>query len=59
MDLNVRVKEKMTGNLSIGGGYSSVDKLMAIAEVTQGNLGGRGQLLSFKVQWGSTGGCIW
>jgi outer membrane protein insertion porin family len=54
MDLNIRVKEKMTGNLSIGGGYSSVDKLMAIAEVTQGNLGGRGQLLKFKVQWGST-----
>jgi outer membrane protein insertion porin family len=54
MDLNIRVKEKMTGNLSIGGGYSSVDKLMGIAEVTQGNLGGRGQLLKFKLQWGST-----
>jgi len=54
MDLNVKVKEKMTGNLSVGGGYSSVDKLMAIVEVTQGNLGGRGQLLKFKVQWGST-----
>lgn len=54
MDLNIRVKEKMTGNLSIGGGYSSVDKLMAIAEITQGNLGGRGQLLKFKVQWGAT-----
>jgi outer membrane protein insertion porin family len=54
MDLNIRVKEKMTGSLSIGGGYSSVDKIMGIAEVTQGNLGGRGQLLKFKVQWGST-----
>jgi outer membrane protein insertion porin family len=54
MDLNVKVKEKMTGNLSLGGGYSSVDKLMAVAEVTQGNLGGRGQLLKFKVQWGHT-----
>ena len=54
MDLNIRVKEKMTGNLSIGGGYSSVDKLMGIAEVTQGNLGGRGQLLKLKVQWGQT-----
>jgi len=54
MDLNIKVKEKMTGNLSIGGGYSSVDKLMAIAEITQGNLGGRGQLLKFKVQWGHT-----
>ena len=54
MDLNIRVKEKMTGSLSIGGGYSSVDKIMGIAEITQGNLGGRGQLLKFKVQWGST-----
>ena len=54
MDLNIRVKEKLTGNLSVGGGYSSVDKLMATAEITQGNLGGRGQLLKFKVQWGST-----
>ena len=55
MDLNVKVKEKMTGTLSIGGGYSSVDKLVGIAEVTQGNLGGRGQLLKFKTQVGGTG----
>jgi outer membrane protein insertion porin family len=54
MDLNVRVKEKMTGTMSVGGGYSSVDKLVGIAEITQGNLGGRGQLLKFKTQWGST-----
>jgi len=54
MDLNVKVKEKLTGTFSIGGGYSSVDKLMAIAEISQGNLGGRGQLLKFKTQWGST-----
>jgi outer membrane protein insertion porin family len=53
MDLNVKVKEKMTGMLSLGGGYSSVDRLVGIAEVTQGNLGGRGQLLKFKTQWGS------
>jgi outer membrane protein insertion porin family len=52
LDFNVKVKEKLTGTFSIGGGYSSVDKLMAIAEVTQGNLGGRGQLLKFKTQWG-------
>jgi outer membrane protein insertion porin family len=31
-----------------------VDKLVGIAEITQGNLGGRGQLLKFKTQWGST-----
>jgi outer membrane protein insertion porin family len=54
MDLNVKVKEKLTGTLSVGGGYSSVDKLVGIAEVTQGNLGGRGQLLKFKTQIGGT-----
>jgi outer membrane protein insertion porin family len=52
MDLNIKVKEKMTGTLSVGGGYSSVDRLVGIAEITQGNLGGRGQLLKFKTQWG-------
>jgi outer membrane protein insertion porin family len=55
MDLDVKVKEKLTGTLSLGGGYSSVDKLVGIAEVTQGNLGGRGQLLKFKTQIGGTG----
>jgi outer membrane protein insertion porin family len=55
MDLNVKVKEKMTGTLSLGGGYSSVDKIVGMAEVTQGNLGGRGQLLKLKLQWGQAG----
>ncbi len=55
MDLNVKVKEKLTGTLSLGGGYSSVDKLVGIAEITQGNLFGRGQLLKFKTQVGGTG----
>jgi outer membrane protein insertion porin family len=54
MDLDVKVKEKMTGTLSVGGGYSSVDKLIGIVEVSQGNLGGRGQLLKLKTQWGGT-----
>jgi outer membrane protein insertion porin family len=54
LDLNVKVKEKLTGTLSVGGGYSSVDKLVGIAEITQGNFGGRGQLLKFKTQWGGT-----
>ncbi len=53
MDLNIKVKEKMTGTLSVGAGYSSVDRLTGLAEITQGNLGGRGQLLKFKTQWGS------
>ncbi len=54
MDLDVKVKEKLTGTMSIGGGYSSVDHLIGIFEVTQGNLGGRGQLIKFKAQLGGT-----
>lgn len=46
LDLDVKVKEKSTGQFSIGGGFSSVDGLVGIVEITQGNLGGRGQTLS-------------
>jgi outer membrane protein insertion porin family len=54
MDLDIKVKEKLTGTMSIGGGYSSVDRLIGIFEITQGNLGGRGQLIKFKAQIGGT-----
>jgi outer membrane protein insertion porin family len=53
MDLNVRVKEKATGSFSVGGGYSSVDNLVGIFELSQGNLFGRGQLLRAKAEFGS------
>jgi outer membrane protein insertion porin family len=46
LDLDIKVKEKSTGQFSIGGGFSSVDGLVGIVEITQGNLGGRGQTLS-------------
>ncbi len=52
VDLNVKVKEKPTGTFSIGGGYSSVDRFIAMTEVTQGNLFGRGQLLRAKAELG-------
>lgn len=55
MDLDVKVKEKLTGTLSVGGGYSSVDRLVGIAEITQGNLFGRGELVKLKLQWGQKG----
>ncbi|MEK7871445.1 MAG: outer membrane protein assembly factor BamA [Nitrospirota bacterium] len=53
MDLNVRVKEKSTGTFSVGGGYSSVDRFVALTEVTEGNLFGRGQLIKGKIELGS------
>ena len=52
VDLNVRIKEKPTGTFSVGGGYSSVDRLVALLEITQGNLFGRGQLLRGRLETG-------
>jgi len=46
MDLIVEVKEKPTGAFSIGAGYSSVDSLMFMAEISQNNFLGRGQRLA-------------
>jgi outer membrane protein insertion porin family len=53
VDLEVKVKERPTGYLSVGGGYSSVDKLIGMVEVTQGNLFGRGQLLKLRGEFGA------
>ncbi len=55
MDLDVKVKERATGTFSIGAGYSSVDSLMLMGEISQRNFLGKGQTLSFKgVIGGST-----
>jgi len=48
MDLVVEVKEKPTGAFSIGAGYSSVDSLMFMAELSQNNFLGRGQRLALS-----------
>lgn len=48
MKLDVQVKERPTGTFSIGAGYSSVDKLMFMGEISQRNFLGNGQMLSFK-----------
>lgn len=53
IDVEIKVKERATGFLSIGGGYSSADKFIGMAEVTQGNLFGRGQYLRLKGELGS------
>jgi len=52
VDLDVKVKEKSTGSFSIGGGYSTVDSLVALGEVTQNNFLGLGQTLSFRGEFG-------
>ncbi len=48
MNLNVKVKEKLTGSISAGGGYSSDDGLFTSGEITQRNLMGTGQSLGLK-----------
>jgi outer membrane protein insertion porin family len=48
MNLNVKVKEKLTGSISAGGGYSSDDGLFTSGEITQRNLFGNGQYIGLK-----------
>ncbi len=52
VDLDVRVKEKATGVFSIGGGFSTLDRLVAVADITEGNLGGYGWLGRVRGQLG-------
>ena len=52
VDLDVKVKEKPTGMFSVGGGFSTLDLLTAVADITEGNLGGRGQMIRVRGQLG-------
>jgi outer membrane protein insertion porin family len=52
-DVNIRVKEKPTGMVSMGAGYSALDRAMVMAQVSQENLFGRGQSLSLRANLGS------
>ncbi|MBI5188860.1 MAG: outer membrane protein assembly factor BamA [Nitrospirae bacterium] len=52
VDLNIKVKERPTGFLSVGGGYSSVDKFIGTIDLTQGNLFGKGQYIKLKGELG-------
>ncbi len=53
MNLEVKVKERQTGTFSIGAGYSSVDKLILMGEISQRNFLGKGQTVNFKGMFGS------
>ncbi|MEJ2182142.1 MAG: outer membrane protein assembly factor BamA [Nitrospirota bacterium] len=53
LDLEVNVKERATGFLNMGAGYSSVDRLIGTVDFTQANLGGRGQYIKIKAELGS------
>lgn len=52
VDLDVKVKEKATGFISVGGGYSTIDSLMGMVDITQGNLFGTGQYVKARAEIG-------
>lgn len=52
LDIDIKVKEKATGFLSVGGGYSSIDKFVAMIDVTQANLFGTGRYLKLRGEFG-------
>jgi outer membrane protein insertion porin family len=60
-DLTILVQEKRTGSFSFGGGFSTVDKLVGFAELTQGNFDlfnwpsftGGGQKFRLRIQYGT------
>ncbi len=49
VDVNVAVKERHTGNLLVGVGYSDADGVLLNASITQSNLFGTGKELSFSI----------
>ncbi|MEW6443375.1 MAG: outer membrane protein assembly factor BamA [bacterium] len=54
LDVVVDVKEGQTGTLSGGAGFSSTDQFIFMANITQSNLFGRGQVLSLNAEVGGT-----
>src|SRR5690606_35521011 len=49
IDVNVNVKERATGNLSLGLGFSSSDKVVVGGSISQDNLFGTGKSLGIGV----------
>jgi outer membrane protein insertion porin family len=54
LDIEVDLKERLTGSLSVGAGWSSVDRFIGNVSITQGNLFGRGQRLHLSGTFGET-----
>lgn len=49
IDVNFNIKERPTGNIQAGAGYSSTEKLVLQASYTQQNVLGSGHAISFEV----------
>jgi len=52
VDVNVSVKEKSTGSVSVGAGFSSGEGLVLTGSVSQSNLFGTGNFLSTQINTG-------
>ncbi len=52
VDIEIQVKERSTGSVTLGAGYSSVQGFFFQGKIQEINLFGRGQNLSFETQWG-------
>jgi len=52
INIDIKVKEKPTGFLSIGGGYSTLDKLIGMVDFTQANLFGSGRYIKLRGEFG-------
>ncbi len=54
MNIVVDVTEKSTGQFSIGAGYSSVDDVIVMGEISENNLFGRGHRLALSANLGGS-----
>ena len=54
IDVNLKVTEKPTGSLSLGAGFSSTDKLILSAGISQDNAFGTGTSIGLNVNTGRT-----
>jgi len=52
VDLEIQVKERSTGSVTLGAGYSSLQGFFFQGKIQEINLLGRGQNLSFETEWG-------
>ncbi len=54
LDIEIEVEERPTRTLQVGAGYSSFERLILNANITENNLFGRGQNLALQVNWSRT-----
>jgi outer membrane protein insertion porin family len=52
LDIDIQVKERSTGSVTLGAGYSSVQGFFFQGKIQEINLFGTGQSVTFETQWG-------